>query len=308
MGCGPSGEATPAGWVAIDLDRSNPERLLRYYFGAYASAEGTDPFATGLLVDQDGVFYLQTDSLAARHPALAPQLDAATADGTLDWEELAAFLQATYYEARALPATREALYTTLGFHPDDPAWFVVEIDGVMTTARRRVFVPKSALRAALTQFRAKDERLHYPQGTAFIGEHWADGALAETTLMWKRADDFWDFAVYDADGQWAEATTTPPRPLKSPTQCVGCHFGSRAFEPEKSFPGEARPGPHGPRTLHIPDAWRHADLVAFFDEHRKRSDTILGLYNTLFTAQLLTDRAAGRLGPEDTALLEALGL
>ena len=126
--------------------------------------------------------------------------------------------------------------------------------------------------------------------------------------MRKRDDGFWDFFTYGPDGTLAAETQARPRALKTPTQCVGCHFGGRLFEPEKSFPGTASEGPHGPRALYVPEAWRDAEVVRFFDEHRKRSDTVLGLYNTLFAAKLRADRRAGRLAPEDARLLESLGL
>ena len=66
---------------------------------------------------------------------------------------------------------------------DDPAWFSVEVDGVMSEARRRIFVPTSALRAALEGYHAAGERLLYPVGTTLVGEQYLDGAHVETTAM-----------------------------------------------------------------------------------------------------------------------------
>lgn len=297
---------SPDGRLRLDTERRDPERMLRFYFGSYLGPGGGDAVEAGLLHGEGQAFTLDPAALPERW---RPALEEANAngDGTLDWDELSAFFMATYNEARALPPTLDAFREAVPYAADS-AWFTVEIDGVMTSARRRVFVPLSAMRAALVGYRANGDRLLYPVGTAMIGEHWLDGERAETTLMQKRPDGFWDFWVYDAAGALADATSTPPRALRSPVQCAGCHFGDRAFEPEKSFPAPAPPGPYGPRTLHAGPEMRNADVVAFFDEHAKRSDTVLGVYNTLFISKLLADRAAGRLAPEDAALLDGLRL
>ncbi|MDX1531796.1 MAG: hypothetical protein R3362_09745 [Rhodothermales bacterium] len=304
-GCG--GGAPPEGAVEIDLDKKSEERLLRHWFGGYLGPEAGDPFEAGLLAADGDRYYL--------FPARLPEpwqdaLGAAAADGLLDWDEAGAFLEATYGEARGLPETLAALREAVPYGEPDSAWFSVEIDGVMTEARRRVFVPLPAMRSALAGYHERGERLIYPVGTTLVGEHWLDGARAEVTAMTKRPDGEWDFYVYGRDGRLARATETGPRPLRSPTQCVGCHVGSRLFEPEKSFPAEAGRGPYGPRAVHtaVRDADGVADVVAFFDEHAKRSDTVLGIYNTLFVTELLQRRAVGRLSAEDAALLDGLRL
>jgi hypothetical protein len=306
--CGGEGgsSTTASPRLLVDLDKSNPERLLRYYFGGYVGEVASDPFEAGLIVEEDGRFYLDTDVFAARQPNLQARLATAARGGTLTWEMLEPFFKDTYYTARAAPPTLEALTAAVPYGGD--GWMQVEIDGVMTTARRHVFVAESALRAALASYHEHDEQLLYPTDTMIIGEHWLEGARIETTVMRKRDDGFWDYFTYGQDGSLASQTQALPRSLKTPTQCVGCHFGSKLFEPERSFPAEAPPGPHGPRGLYVDEDLQDRDVVAFFDEHRKRSDTILGLYNTLFVARLRAERRAGTLSEEDAALLDQLGL
>ena len=304
----PQSEGRLSGLLPVEIDKSDPEELLRYHLGAYAAPEGADPFRAGLLVEQEGGFAIDTDVLADRHSGAADVLRDVSADGVLNWKELEAFLQATYYDVRALPPTLADLQKEAPYLGNEEPWFRVELDGVMTTARRHVYVPEGALRSALASYHANGERLIYPVGTTMVGEHHAGGERVETTAMRKRADGFWDFFTYDAEGNLAKSTNTPPRKLKTPTQCVGCHTGNKPFEPERSFPGEALPGPHGPRALYVDAALGDAEVVAFFDEHRKRSDTVLGIYNTLFVARLRADRRAGRLGEADVRLLEGLGL
>lgn len=287
--------------IALEPDASDPERLLRFYFGGYAGAEGQDPFEAGVLEAEDGSFYLNRNALAQRHPEAASAL---TGQTRLDDDALKAFWSETYYAARKMPPVLDSLRSM----DTTTAWFSVEVDGVMTTARRQVHVPEAALRSALARYHDVGERLVYPVGTTIFGEHFLADTLLETTVMLKRADGFWDFATYDARGRLASETVPLPRALRSPTQCVGCHFGTRQFEPERSFPADAPPGPHGPRAVYVPEALRDADVTRFFDEHRKRSDTVLGLYATLYVSQLRAGRAAATITEADAALLENLGL
>lgn len=271
--------------LALDLDRPDPEPVVDLVLGALLGPDGGDPVAAGLATRAGDAWTLDGAAIAARAPAGAPALDA-NANGTVDDDELAAFATATYAAARAFPATLN------GFGLDTASAFALDVTGVMTTARRRTYVPLSALRSALGGYRAAGDRLVYPAGTVVWGRHaLPDG---ETTLMRKRADGVWDFAVYDRAGRLASATTGAPRPLRAPMQCIGCHAGSRLFEPERSFPSDAPTGPDGPRAVHT-DA-RSAAATAFFDEHRKRSDGLLGLYATVYATQNPSDSAVAALG------------
>ncbi len=308
-GCGGSGAdgGVPSSHVEVDLEKSDPERLLRYYFGGYAAPGGGDPFAAGLVTSEKGRYYVDTEVLDALHPGDGAALASAARNGRLAWKGLSAFLNASYYDARGLPPTLDALRAEVPYLEGSPPWFHVEIDGVMTTARRHVYVAEAALREALVNYRRNGERLLYPEGTALVGEHVLEGRRIETTVMRKRSDGFWDFFTYGPDGRLAAATQALPRALKTPTQCVGCHFGGKLFEPERSFPAAAQPGPHGPRALYVADVLRDREVVTFFDEHRKRSDTVLGIYNTLFVARLRAEQRAGRLSTEDVQLLDGLG-
>ncbi len=280
-GCG-GGDASA---LRLDVERRDPSALLNLYLGALLGPDGGDPVAAGLAARDGDAWTLDGTAIAAKAPTGATQIDG-DGDGDVDGDELAAFAQATYATARAFPATLDALAL------DTSRAFALGVSGVMTSAPRRVFVPRAALRSAIAGYRAAGDRLVYPAGTVVWGAH--GGADGETTLMRKRADGVWDFAVYDRAGRLAPATSGAPRPLKSPTQCIGCHAGVRLFEPEKSFPGDAPAGPDGPRAVHT--TFRSAAATAFFDEHRKRSDGLLGLYATVYAAQNPSDSVVAPLG------------
>lgn len=303
--CGGDGpvDVQTAERVPLRLEKSDPETLIRSVLGGYARPDGADPWAAGLVDGEGGDLVLLPQALA---PELRAGLADADGDGAIGPDEWSEWVEATYYQARALPATVEALRQSSGFS-DGPGWFVVEVDGVMTAARRRLYVREDALRSALEAF-AADGAMAYPAGTWIVGEHVMDGAVVETTVKRRRADGFWDFAVYGPDGALAPATQTEPRALRTPTQCTGCHLGQKLYEPEKSWPGEATDGPFGPRAYHVPDAWRNAEAAALFQEHARRDDGVLGLYGTLYASRLLADREAGSIAPEEAALLERLGL
>lgn len=290
--------------VPLALDRADPARLVRSLLGGFAAPDGADPFETGLVSGEGDNLVLHPQRLSAEARAVLRDSDG---DGALSWAELSALADSAYYAARQLPPTIAALRASEPFAANDPAWFSVDVDGVMTAARRRLYVREAHLRTAVESF-AESGRLVYPAGTWIIGEHLADGAVVETTAKRRRADGFWDFAVYGADGALAPATTTEPRPLRAPAQCTGCHLGQKRYEPEASFPGAAPDGPFGPMTYHVPDAWRSAEATALFDEHARRDDGLLGLYATLWTGRLLAARAAGTLAPADAVLLRRLNL
>lgn len=95
--------------------------------------------------------------------------------------------------------------------------------------------------------------------------------------------------------------------MSVPTKCLGCHFGDRQFEPEKSFPSVARPGPNGERHVFVPDQFRDKAVRDAFSEHARRSDTILGLYVTLFISDMLNQAEAGLGKESDQQILTRLG-
>ena len=280
VGCGPNLQNSSL--IQVDLGKNDQERLLRYYLGSYSDG---DPFEAGILKAGEGGYLLDLQKLVLSLPAAGDKLRDADGNNLIDWEELQPFLESTYYDVRALPASLADLQKETGY-TDSTSWMRVDVDGVMTAATRQIYVAKAAVQAALKSYDDNGRKLIYPSGTTFVAEHWDEDRRIETTAMRKRKDGFWDYFVYDLQGDLAPATSTEPRVLTVPTRCVGCHFGNKKFEPEASFPDPSTPGPHGPRGIHVDRDAADRDVVELFDEHVKRSDTILGPYVTLYLIDL----------------------
>ena len=289
--------------LLLDLDREEPLPYITYYFGSFLGPDGGDPFEAGVVVEVAGQYFLDPSVFQSKFEQ-ADLLEDVDVDGTIDWDELSPFLRRTYYDARKTPKRIEEMRARL----EGQETFEVSIDGVMTTATRRIQIADKDLRAAILGYQEAQASIIYPVGTVFIADHQTGDQLFETTTMAKRVDGGWDFAVYDATGSRIDATITEPKSLAVPTQCIGCHLGKRLYEPEKSFPAKARPGPSGLRRVHWEKQMPDADLVRYFDEHRKRSDGILGPYATLYTSLILERRAQGGLTQKDRDVLKSLGL
>jgi hypothetical protein len=232
-------------------------------------------------------------------------VDSAGADGLIDWQEFEAFVLDTYADVRDAPRSVEAARDRYGDWSDSTRWFSMSVSGSMSPYRRRISVDMARLRTAVDGMTSLDDDIIYPVGTVFAGEHLDDGGIRETTFMVKRADGLWDYFAYGPDGRPTRTIEHDPSDLNVPTQCIGCHLGSRQFEPERSFPAEARPGPGGERRVYVDPAVRSSDIAGRIREHLKRSDRILGLYVTIYLSELRL-RARADLDAWERSTLERL--
>jgi hypothetical protein len=275
--------------------------MAAFFLGAYGSP---DDVASAL--SSDGAVSLRLDSLSLFAPSLAAAARRRTQDGILTREGFASAIAETYRGSTDLPKDAAALWDLVGGQPDTSQkaddWVTYEVSGSMTRFRRRIYMRRDAVRGALVRF-AQDGGLRYQDGTVAIGQHLEGGTVVETTAMIRRPDGFWSFVAYDQSGSLVDSIAGAPDKLGVPGDCFGCHYGTRLFEPERSFPGQARPGPSGPRAVHVPDSSRDLDVVVALQEHARRSDGLLGLPATLYVSQLKGRDPADSL---DQVILEAL--
>lgn len=290
--------AAPQDGIPVDVGSSDPEPVLRFYLGSYMPVDRVDT----VLVYGGSGWSIRMDVLEAEAPELHAVLMPSTADDLVERDELRMAVQKTYAAARHLPSTVQELVRSAGFEGD---WLEFGVRGSMTPYERRIRIPMRAVESALRASMAGGG-LKYAPGTVVVGEHLDDGTVVETTAMIRREDGFWDFAAYDADGERVDEIRGESGPLAAPTRCFGCHYGNRAFEPEASFPAVAADGPHGARFIEAPGAWVDADVARRLDEHRRRSDGLLGLYATLLVGRWKSGDEP--LTRDREQLLETLGL
>ncbi len=295
-------------FVLLDLGQRATDEFIGYYVQPFSDGP-EDPFESRLVIREGGSYYVDMERLAARDSLGAKTLlELADDRRRIDEHSFDEFIARTYYRVRRIPEDLATLRSAERFDPDSPEWLRTELVGVMSTQRRRIYTRMADVVSALRAYRDNEDRIIYPPGTVFIGEHLDGDRVSETTVMRKSAALGWDFFAYDTDGRRADSTLARPRSRKVPTQCVGCHFGDKLYEPERSFPALAPDGPHGPRRLFVPEILRDVEVVQYFDEHRKRSDGVLGLYATLLVAQFRADRDRSDLSQDRAAILESLGL
>jgi len=271
--------------VPIEFDGNDAGRLLRFYFGSFMGPHGGDPVAAGILEKREKSWYLRNPESLDGLPGVLLELYKSSLEvGGLSEDALDAFVQSNYYQVRGFPESLDEAKLQYGSWTE-PDWFKIDVQGSMVPLRRSTWVRRVDIESALDRMEALDDPVIYDQATLFVGEHLDGDRVVETTLMLKRADGFWDYWAYDQEGRLTDIIRKEPRDMLVPTRCTGCHYGDRLFEPERSFPGMARPGPSGERMLFIPESWRDGDLTASIQEHARRSDTVLGLYATLYLAE-----------------------
>jgi len=279
-------------------DVENPA-VLEHYLGLMV---GGDPYTLGVLSGSDRGYVIDADRLATRRSGLDRLLNRYLDRRHLEWDSLLTFAAAAYDRIRQMPDHVDQLHKDL---PADEV-LIFEVHGPMTRYLRRITIPKSALHQALNAFSLNRRQLVYPIGTTIVARHLDDSVPVETTAMYKRPDGYWEFGTYDRAGRRVAATHANPRALVTPKQCVGCHLGTRLFEPEKSFPAPAPAGPDGVR--HWYTSARDPVVTQLFSEHERRSDTVLGLYATVYVTDLLQARQSGIIAQEEARLLTDLGL
>lgn len=285
--------------LEVTLEGESAQRLLRFYFGSYTSE---DPFEAGLLEKRGDRFYVDLSVLREYGPELARELKAKASGGVVSPDSLRTAVQMTYYHARNLPEKLSEFNER--WVTDNAITF--EVHGPVTNYLRRITLSESALQSAIWNYYQNGEKIRYAVGTAVKAEHLRGTRVVETTAMVRRSNGFWDFVTYDSTGTLASHTLPNDRALATPTQCAGCHFGKKGFEPEQSWPLEPAKAPGDIRKWYTGP--RDIEVAEFFSEHLRRSDTLLGLYATTYVSNLRARRGAGTLDSSAIALLNHLGL
>ncbi len=309
VGCAQKAEGPESGGgILIRLDKGDEDRLLAFYLGGYLGERARNPEISGLIQKREKNWYLLDPTRISDADTTLNRLVAAgSSDRVIDWDEFEAFVSETYYRARSAPPTIERMKQRVGdWHLTDE-WSAYEVEGTMSPYRRKIWLRTANLMTAIRGMNSFSDPILYEEGTVFVGEHVANGAVVETTFMLKRADGFWDYFAYDEAGDLSTEVQKEPENMQVPVKCIGCHYGDRQFEPERSFPAQPRPGPNGPRVIFTEEANKSAQIAADLQEHARRSDTILGLYATLYLSGVSTRIRQGEATADEIDMMQRLG-
>lgn len=215
--------------------------------------------------------------------------------------------------ARTL-APEQSLEAFLGSHDflDAGAWLSFDVvPSGITSTRRRIYFEKSKVASALLTYRggegAESSPMEYPRGTVFVAQAIGeDGEALDTEILVTRAGEVPGFLVFDHDGERTDIFVRPVgdpegRRAPVPQACINCHARPRGFHPTFSFPREETE-----HKMELPDAWRDARAVDYFEESKRRGEALFGPYGGLLIGYLRSEAAAGTLSSDDEVLWEAI--
>ncbi|GEM_PF-1472362 len=279
-----SGCSKPPDTIRLPLEGAQGKKIASFYIGMIP---GVQP--DHVLMQNEKRLHLRRSMVHNAAPELGELLDRLRRDSdslTKDsWNEFASVIDKRW---NSLPDSLNALIESEASKKAEISPFVLSVYGAMTTYRRDIHIPRKALEDALLYYWNRGEKITYPVGTAIIAYHKDErGKIVEVTAKKKREDGFWDFGVYGQDGQRRSRTASPPTPYAAPTQCVGCHLGTMPYEPEASFLLRGD-DPGGREYLVLDRRLRNEKLIDLLNEHERRSDHILGVYGTVYLAEILT--------------------
>lgn len=277
MGCSPAPER-----VRLPLEGSQGKMIASFYAGLMK--EGA---AEELILEDSTGLSLRIGLLQNLSPRLASTLnEIRNGKDRLERDEWSQFIRAVVEQSSPFPRSLEELFPS-GLPPaKEDSYFRLKVYGAMTTLLREVYVPKHALEDGLLKYWDRGGMLRYPAGTVIAAYHKnSSGATLEVTVKKRRGDGFWDFAVYDSSGSNVRQTVSPPIPYTAPMQCVGCHLGTKLYEPEESFLVGKEDAES--ELLLVDKRLRNEKLIRLLDEHNRRSDHVLGVYGTVYLAGIL---------------------
>jgi hypothetical protein len=262
------------------------------------------PFVTG-----EGRVGLDLTALDA---AAASALRAATgADGRLAWAGFGPAADALIGPRRTPRPTLSELRALLQLGQD---WESVNVASMLSWDERRLWFNTRRVLETTVVAMETGKPLAFPQETWFLAEHFAaDGTVHETHVLSKRADQEWDYLLYDAQGQ-IQPVSTAINGLRSPTTCFACHRNAGRVPPFKNFPDASDPvNGFLPRVIVTLDP-ADANIVRKLTRTGPREDHLHGQYGGLAALRVRERIRAGTapawaqaLWPRLVALVPELG-
>jgi formylglycine-generating enzyme required for sulfatase activity len=241
----------------------------------------------------------------------------------ISFREMAAFMDEHYYELTRPYPTLQAL---LREHPyrDNPDWLTVPVDSLTFSRLRVLRIEKDRIADALGAYFDNNNRVLYPEGTVIVAESIdKQGKFVDAEVLRKRADSFWNFAVYGPQGSLLKSSIAfdeegEPAPersgLKAPQDCALCHRLDRldlSGDPEAPVRAPIRAFfqklPARVPQIHLgPEYYSHMAFTELTEANAKVKDGVFGVYGSLLLSELNSRKRLGTLTPADKKRYERL--
>jgi formylglycine-generating enzyme required for sulfatase activity len=327
-----SGAAVPSTWLHITMAGRtvhNSHYLAASFLYQLQTVLGTDEASpkvmAGKIVRRQGKeLYIDLGQVAAEKALIVRQIAAqASPADEISLDEMGAYMGKHYYEITRPYASLQAL---LHEHPyrDNPDWLTVPVDSETFHRRRVLRIDKERIADALVSYFDHNDRLIYPQGTVITAESFdKKGALVETEVLRKRADTFWNFAVYDRNGALIPASLAfddegelAPREVgfRVPQNCSICHRIDRldlSGDPEAPARVPIRAFfqilPMRVPQIHLgPEYYDHMAFTELTEANAKLKDGVFGVYGSLLLSELASRKRLATLTANDKRRYERL--
>lgn len=233
-------------------------------------------------------------------------------------QEINSYMEKHYYEMTYPYPDLEALRNAHAYR-DNPDWLTVPVDSVTFHRRRVLRINKDRIADALAAYFDHGNRLIYPRDAVIVAESFdKQGRFSEAEVLTKRADTFWNFAVYDSQGRLAPQTVAfneagEPEPNRKgfvvPHGCAVCHRIDRLdFSGDEEAPLRA---PIRSFFQHLPARVPQIHLSAEYYDHMaftelteataRVKDSVFGVYGSLLLSELAGRRRLNTLSANDRA-------
>ena len=242
--------------------------------------------------------------IESRHRSLLLELAANQEPaGELSLPEFEEYFEDKYYELTDPYLDFEALLDEQRYR-DNPDWLRIPVDSATFRRRRVLHIAKDRIADALIAYFENHNRLIFPEGTVIVAESLnREGEFLEAEVLRKRADTFWNFAVYDENGELAssalrfdkEGNSLPDEAgFRVPHSCSVCHRIDRldlSGDPEAPVRAPIRGFFHRlpARVPQIHLSQEHYDHMAFTElteATAKVKDGVFGVYGSLLLSEL----------------------
>jgi len=235
---------------------------------------------------------------------------------TISAKEMAGYMDEHYYQ---LTRPHPSLQALLGEYPyrDNPNWLTVPVDSVTFRRLRVLRISKDRIADALATYFDHGDRVLFAEGTVIVAESFdKKGNFVEAEVLRKRADSFWNFAIYDRRGALVqrsvafneEGEPASDRPgLKASQDCAMCHRLDRldlSGDPEAPVLAPVRGFfhklPARVPQIHLgPEYYDHMAFTELTEANARVKDGVFGVYGSLLLSELAGRKRLGTLTPDD---------